>query len=237
MRKPLHLGLSLVLGLVIGGPAAAQIDRYGGSLTPRPADVGPIYANSAYAGPRAAPGRALWWPGKSAQTAAAGTADQVPPTPIQAAYAPPAVMPAPVAYAPRQPAAPQPAAPRDDGFTPLYGPPAQPAPLPTPALPTSIYATPPAPLAQANPGPAPSAAAPQAVAQNTPRRADGPRFYSVHRDFGIAPDAAPIPPQFFTATADLSEPPADNDRERRIVTGSDGQRTTVIRRSSNSGAD
>jgi hypothetical protein len=32
------------------------------------------------------------------------------------------------------------------------------------------------------------------------------RFYSVHRDFGLTPDPAPIPPQFFGATADLSEP-------------------------------
>lgn len=45
-----------------------------------------------------------------------------------------------------------------------------------------------------------------------PRRAwsqagdTGVRFYSLHRQYGVAPDPAPIPPQFFAATADLGEP-------------------------------
>ncbi len=34
----------------------------------------------------------------------------------------------------------------------------------------------------------------------------GVRFYSLHRQYGVTPDPAPIPPQFFAATADLGEP-------------------------------
>jgi hypothetical protein len=33
------------------------------------------------------------------------------------------------------------------------------------------------------------------------------RFYSVHRQYGLTPDPDPIPPQFFSRTADLSDPP------------------------------
>jgi hypothetical protein len=33
----------------------------------------------------------------------------------------------------------------------------------------------------------------------------GPRFYSVHRDYGIEPDPIPLAPQFFGPTADLTE--------------------------------
>ncbi len=36
-----------------------------------------------------------------------------------------------------------------------------------------------------------------------------PRFYSLHREFGLAPDPAPapLPTQFFSPSADLAEPP------------------------------
>ncbi|MHB8286291.1 MAG: hypothetical protein ACYDD1_16680 [Caulobacteraceae bacterium] len=34
----------------------------------------------------------------------------------------------------------------------------------------------------------------------------GVRFYSLHRQYGVKPDPAPIPPQFFAATADLGDP-------------------------------
>jgi len=47
----------------------------------------------------------------------------------------------------------------------------------------------------------------------------GPRHYSVHRDYGIEPDPIPLPPQFFGATADLSQPATD-DPSRRAVTAS-----------------
>ena len=54
-----------------------------------------------------------------------------------------------------------------------------------PPLPASLYA----PAPPAAPGPA-------------------PHRYSVHRDFGLSPDPAPLPPQFFADSAtDLAEPP------------------------------
>jgi hypothetical protein len=67
------------------------------------------------------------------------------------------------------------------------------------ALPTNIYAPPPSPLMQ----PAAPAASAQ-VAAGQP-----PRFYSLHREFGLTPDPAPapLPTQFFAASADLAEPP------------------------------
>jgi hypothetical protein len=61
-----------------------------------------------------------------------------------------------------------------------------------------------------------------AQAQQTP---SGPHFYSVHRDYGIQPDAIPIPPQFFGPTADLSAPPSDPTLRR--VTNAAGQTRTV----------
>jgi hypothetical protein len=63
--------------------------------------------------------------------------------------------------------------------------PVTPAAASHPVLPTSLYA-PAQPVAT---GPA-------------------PRRYSVHRDFGLNPDPAPLPPQFFAdAAPDLAEPP------------------------------
>lgn len=38
------------------------------------------------------------------------------------------------------------------------------------------------------------------------------RFYSLHRQYGVPPDPAPIPPQFFAATADLSAPAGPSPR-------------------------
>jgi hypothetical protein len=61
-----------------------------------------------------------------------------------------------------------------------------------------------------------------AQVQQTP---NGPRFYSLHRDYGIQPDAIPIPPQFFGPTADLSAPPGDPVVKR--VTNAAGQTRTV----------
>jgi hypothetical protein len=59
------------------------------------------------------------------------------------------------------------------------------------------------------PASAPIAAAALAGPAAAPpeRRVDGPRFYSLHRDYGLAPDAIPLPPKFFGPTADLSKPP------------------------------
>jgi hypothetical protein len=97
-----------------------------------------------------------------------------------------------------------------------------------PALPTSIYAPPPpvqgadaqapqaqtpqaqAPQAQAPQAQAPQAQAPQALAAAAPPpQPAGPnsaRFYSVHRDYGLTPDAIPVAPEVFGPTADLTQP-------------------------------
>lgn len=110
----------------------------------------------------------------------------------------------------------------------------QPAPMPAPspppgwayvapALPTSIYDAPaPAPAQQtASPPPSPARAA-----ASTARR------YSVAREFGAEPDPIPLPPQFFGATADLTQPEtADplrrtagaNGKARNAIQPGDGQ--------------
>lgn len=148
-------------------------------------------------------GRTLSWPGKNSA-----------PRPAPVTEPAPQPEPARAAYAPTRVSEP--------------ARPVQPAPLPT-----SIYDAPPPapaqPVAAAQPAPAPALPHPT----QTARRADGPRFYSVHRDFGIAPDAAPIPPQFFGETADLSEPPPPVAWDRRNVT-TNGKTTTVVRRSGGS---
>lgn len=77
--------------------------------------------------------------------------------------------------------------------------------------PGSIYASPP-PMAQA----APRVQAPKAGGDS--QAGSGPRLYSVHRDYGIEPDPIPLPPQFFGATADLSQP-ATSDPSRRTAGG------------------
>ncbi len=51
-----------------------------------------------------------------------------------------------------------------------------------------------------------------------PANGEGVRFYSVHRPFGMRPDPAPIPPQFFAATPDLSDPPGPITN-RRVAAG------------------
>ena len=52
-----------------------------------------------------------------------------------------------------------------------------------------------------------AAAAPQlSSAPASAAVSGGSRQYSVHREYGLTPDAAPIPPQFFANTADLSAP-------------------------------
>lgn len=64
---------------------------------------------------------------------------------------------------------------------------------PPPAAPLGAYAAPAA------------GAAPVRSASLTPATG-GARYYSVHKPYGYTPDPAPIPPQFFGPTADLSAP-------------------------------
>ena len=63
--------------------------------------------------------------------------------------------------------------------------------------------TPPAAALAALSQPAPASASPTLPG---PPVSGGSRLYSVHREFGMTPDPAPIPPQFFANTADLSAP-------------------------------
>jgi hypothetical protein len=56
--------------------------------------------------------------------------------------------------------------------------------------------------AAAETGPSP----PPPPARRAAARAGGPRFYSVHRDYGLEPDPIPLAPQVFGPTADLSAP-------------------------------
>ena len=206
---------ALLLALLVGAnaaPAAAQgvtQDRYG---PPRPQVNASAAAPSedpamAYGGPM------LGWAGKRVpQVASSPEAEMAParPEPMalarQFAYAQP---PAPTAAPRAAPPAPQ----FQPGYEPvtggalppvsdrapdlLGGPPAAP-------LPTSIYdqaaAAPPAPQAQPqyqHPAPSP-AEVPRQIAQSAPlpaARPGGVQLYSLHREYGLTPDAIPAPPQ------------------------------------------
>jgi hypothetical protein len=95
--------------------------------------------------------------------------------------------------------------------------------------PQSIYDPPPAqsgaPSAAAGAPPAApvAKAAPTATAANDGETA---RFYSLHRQYGLTPDPDPIPPQFFTQTADLSDPPGPSP-VYKAATSSGGSTTAV----------
>jgi len=77
---------------------------------------------------------------------------------------------------------------------------AQPQAAPTQTPPAQTASAQPAAADAAHPGWAPPRHAWSQAGDN------GVRFYSLHRQYGMAPDPAPIPPQFFAATADLGEP-------------------------------
>lgn len=92
------------------------------------------------------------------------------------------------------------------------------------ALPTSLYSA--YPLASPReslpreapprdaPGPwTPTRRTTATSAPAQPATGQAPRFYSVHREFGLKPDPIPLPPQFFasSAGADLAAPPPPLD--------------------------
>ena len=166
-----------------------------------------------------------------------------PPARMRQAYAdrPAAAYPAqPRAYAsPAYAARAATQAPSPDGWRPVFAnapvrapmqqQPAEPAPTLSgapagaAALPTSIYT--PAAAPEMTPAQRAAAAAPPLRTASAahrygydPTEDHQVRFYSVHRPFGLQPDAAPIPPQFFTATADLSEPPGPLPTDRTVTT-------------------
>ncbi len=204
-------------------------DRYGGgTMHPRvsavTAQVSPP-APAAYTGPR------LGWTGK-AEVAAASAQGPAPYGQARAsgrpgmAYAlqggaPPAapratIQPAFQQAAARPPqqrafAAIQPAAPQGWTFVPPIGS------VPS-AAPTSIYDSP--PQAPAAP-PVQVAKAAQAQTGQI-----GARHYSVNREFGQQPDPIPLPPQFFGATADLTQPATD-EPERKVTTANGKTRNAV----------
>jgi hypothetical protein len=186
-----------------GGPYARQapaafeaMDRYGGGLHRPPA---PRPINSQSASPAGPSGPYLAWTGK-----------------VQPSVANPyaAASPAPYWTAEPQAHAPQMAAPTNASTD--WRPYRPQASAQQQTLPRSIYDAPPQ---------AASAPYQQAQAAPPPNPQGGPRFYSLHRDYGIQPDAIPLPPQFFGATADLSAP--STDPLARRTTTINGQTKTV----------
>ena len=172
--------LVVLAALAGAGAARAQApDRYGPTSM---APAGPMIVASA-----APPLRQLSWPGKSpAPTASPVAVARPSPAPTRIASAPaprPAAAEAPV---PRMSlAAPQPPA-----YARAYvGEPRAAAALPTPYAPAY-----------------PSAGAGAPTAPGVAGHVSTARLYSVHREYGLQPDPAPVPPQFFGPTADLSTP-------------------------------
>jgi hypothetical protein len=185
--------------------AATVEDRYG------PPHSAPVHAALAEAAPIAAP-------------AAAPVAAPVPaPAPAPARIAVPVPAPAPVAAA--TPAAAPPTnwlawSMKTPAAQAKADAPAAPASAPqrlaSAALPTSLHGPHPSPAGAMVPvsAPTPVRSAPVSPAAATPPAPDpgptsnGPRFYSVHRQFGLRPDPIPLPKQFFADnTPDLAAPP------------------------------
>ncbi len=191
--------------LLAAGSAMAGADRYGPPIRETPQQ------------PDAAPRAYLSWPGKA--DAAPVQVRQAPSGLPQSLYEPtPAARsqtrPAPDAKVQASLAArPLRSAEAPTGFhLALHSKPA--APVRTAALaarprPAPVSPPPSAPVAvaprAAAPTPLPANPAPTAVAQN----GAPPRFYSLHREFGVSPDPIPLPAQFFadSGAADLAGPP------------------------------
>jgi len=180
---------------------AQSYDRYGGGgahPVVRPATQAP-----AYAGPR------LSWSGKT---------DIALPAPRTPAYAaaryvapPPAPISAPI------PASSAAEAPAPNGWR--YMPPIG----PTAAGPTPVATAQPATIYDPAPPQAPAAAqipVDGGVAGSTARR------YSLHREYGLTPDPIPLPPQFFGATADLTQ--SESPEPQRRTTGADGKSRNAL---------
>ena len=192
MRK-LRPALLTIAACALAAPAHAQVvqDRYG----PPPArSAAPLERPASsdgggYAGPM------LGWANKVSPQAPSPVAPAAPPAPERpqamalahqfARTSPPQTPPAPVVrpavqpgYEPVARAQIAPAAPAPGGSPALLGgPPAQP-------LPQSLY----------GPAPASAPAPAQQVAAATPAAGGRTHLYSVHRPYGLEPDAIPAPP-------------------------------------------
>jgi hypothetical protein len=239
--QPAVLAIMPALMVFWGGPTYAQTaavgDRYSGE----------VYIQPAYR-PAAASGPTLSWPGKTvaaapqlaAPSSGAGFENQI----RAPAYADKGQAYRPAARAAYQAKANEGSA--TEGPTQQargYGPPpltpwyqrygaaaSAPSAPPAPA-PQSIYDPPPGQSGAAMAGsrPVSSAAATRPPAPTTAAASnDGEtaRFYSLHRQYGLTPDPDPIPPQFFTRTADLSDP-AGPSPVYKAASSSGGSTTAV----------
>ncbi len=217
MRSPTLLAAVLVLS-ALADPASAAATRFLDSWSQTAPAPPP---------PGAAPLRYMSWPGKAAQpaTPAPAAATAVPRAPASAGpgglrgaytsavgpYGPPAPpLPASIYAAPAPPTArPALAAPRPARAVPVEqaaASPTRPIPPPSPLMAAApaqaLTATPAQPAAQARATPSV-----QAIAQADGELPPGPRFYSLHRAYGVRPDPIPLPEEFFGATPDLAKPP------------------------------
>jgi len=173
----MRVALAIAVGLACPSLAGAQAagDRYG----PPSTTLATAVAGEAWRGPT------LGWANKSAAA----------PTPQNALPAAPSPYREARVYAPFQPQVPLPLQRSQPQPVVAATPPAQARPLPTslysPAQPAPVRA----PVAAVRPLVATPAPAPQRMAAVTPRPNGGaPRFYSVHRGYGLEPDAIPEPP-------------------------------------------
>jgi Meckel syndrome type 1 protein len=103
------------------------------------------------------------------------------------------------------------------------------APAPLAGAPQSIY-DPPAGRAGATSAASTTvssaARAPPAPVATAANDGETARYYSLHRQYGLTPDPDPIPPQFFTRTADLSDPPGPSP-VYKAASSSSGSTTAV----------
>jgi hypothetical protein len=183
----------MILALACAASSAhAAEDRYG------PARAHPVQV--AFAGGGAYGGRMLTWssrafvpqapePAAVASPVAAPPAPMAAPAPIASTVAPPPELayarpPQPIAAPPSPPVRAAAAAPAAISPRPEAAPRRTAA---APALPDSLYSPPP-------PAPAPQRLAQAPPPATAPTEGSHVRLYSVHRQYGLAPDAIPAPP-------------------------------------------
>jgi hypothetical protein len=195
----------LLAALTATASAANAADRYGpgGSAPPQ---AGPTAA--AQVAPAAGQHR-LSWAGKTEPTAPASVQQQADARPAPMRLPPPqgAWRRPGAGTPPASPAAMAPAA------LSTSQPQAYAASSTAAAPPTSLYGSPAAPT-QSQYAPRTQAVAATPQPGRSAPYAGGPRYYSVHRDYGMAPDPIPaaLPQPFFNGQqADLAEPPPPVD--------------------------
>ena len=231
------------------GQQPGPVDRYGGghSYMPTAQAAGPVLAWPGKTMPAPSSPAMGYYPGMQPynpmQMRSAPYAGAYPQTGYpQAVYQPQMAYPQ-VAYpAQAYPQQQQQAAPQ---YAPQYAPQAAPqyTPQATPqAAPASIYAPP-----QGQTGTnTPATSAPAASGGRALASASAPRFYSLHRDFGIQPDGAPAAentaaatatadpiPQAFFGSSQLSDSDGDDAPSHETTTTTTKNGTTTTTRRSN----